>query len=259
MHTADGNPTQPRLDRSYRYTTITSIQLLDCATIPIVIALSFVILRTSYRPSHYLGAAICLGGLAFIVYADSAVQQVDSGGASNPTLGDGLCFIGAALYAISNVAEEYAVKNHSKTEFLAFVGLFGAVISGVQMAILEREQLASMSWSADNVGLFLGFSVCLFLMYSLVPVFIGMSSATLMNLSLLTADVYSLLFGLFLFKLAFSPLYFAGFAVVLLGLVGYMWWPEGHRRSGDAATLLPRSATAYRALNSSSSLGDSDS
>lgn len=44
-----------------------------------------------------------------------------------------------------------------------------------------------------------GFSICLFLLYNLMPLAMKLSSATVVNLSLLTADFYSLLCGLFLF------------------------------------------------------------
>jgi hypothetical protein len=34
---------------------------------------------------------------------------------------------------VSNVAEEYVVKNFDRTEFLAMLGLFGSLINGVQL------------------------------------------------------------------------------------------------------------------------------
>ena len=49
-------------------------------------------------------------------------------------------------------------------------------------------------------GLFAGFGFTLFLFYSLTPWVIRMSSAVVFNLSLLTSDFYSLLFGIFLFN-----------------------------------------------------------
>ncbi len=48
-------------------------------------------------------------------------------------LGDGLVLVSAALYAVSNVCQEYTVKNLSRVEFLGMMGLFGTLISGVQM------------------------------------------------------------------------------------------------------------------------------
>jgi len=43
------------------------------------------------------------------------------------------------------------------------------------------------------------FVVCLFLLYSSMTVVIQMTSATTVNLAILSADFYTLLFGLFLF------------------------------------------------------------
>ena len=64
---------------------------------------------------------------------------------------------------------------------------------------LERMDIAKIQWSPSVGGLFSGFGVSLFLFYSLTPWVIRMSSAVVFNLSLLTADFYSLIFGLFLF------------------------------------------------------------
>ena len=55
--------------------------------------------------------------------------------ASNILLGDGLVLISATLYAVSNVCQEYTVKNLSRVEFLGMVGLFGTIISTIQMCV----------------------------------------------------------------------------------------------------------------------------
>ena len=47
--------------------------------------------------------------------------------------------------------------------------------------------------------LYVGFTACMFGLYSFMPVVIKKTSATSVNLSLLTADLYSLFCGLFLF------------------------------------------------------------
>ena len=40
---------------AYRYTSLTSVTLLDCFTIPCALALSALVLRARYRPGHYAG------------------------------------------------------------------------------------------------------------------------------------------------------------------------------------------------------------
>lgn len=53
--------------------------------------------------------------------------------ASNVALGDVLVIVGAILYGVSNVCEEYVVRKYDKVEFLAMVGLFGSFINGAQL------------------------------------------------------------------------------------------------------------------------------
>jgi len=45
--------------------------LLDCFTIPCVMLLSFIFLKTRFRFIHYLGVALCLSGLALLVTTDA--------------------------------------------------------------------------------------------------------------------------------------------------------------------------------------------
>lgn len=67
-------------------------------------------------------------------------------------------------------------------------------------AILERQALATLEWNTTIILLLVAFGVCMFLLYSLMPVVMKLSSATAVNISLLTADLYALFAGLFLFQ-----------------------------------------------------------
>ena len=53
--------------------------------------------------------------------------------ASNVALGDILIIVGASLYGVSNICEEYVVRHYDKIEFLGMVGLFGSFINGAQL------------------------------------------------------------------------------------------------------------------------------
>jgi solute carrier family 35, member F1/2 len=79
------------------------------------------------------------------------------------------------------------------------VGLFGFLLSSLQVALLEYRRLALFQWtsiSAWMFGLFTGSMVCF---YSLVSLVMRRASALLFNISVLTSDFYSLLTGVFLF------------------------------------------------------------
>ena len=41
------------------------------------------------------------------------------------------------MYGVSNVAQEFVVKNFSRAEFLGMIGLFGSFISAIQMYVFH--------------------------------------------------------------------------------------------------------------------------
>jgi solute carrier family 35 protein F1/2 len=100
-----------------------------------------------YLLSHIIGVAICIVGVACLIYADVLTENTDptAGGrllmcvrgsvrpGSNRLLGDILVLAGATLYAVSNVCTEFFVKSFSRVEFLGMIGLFGSIISGLQL------------------------------------------------------------------------------------------------------------------------------
>ncbi|XP_078513167.1 solute carrier family 35 member F2 isoform X1 [Lissotriton helveticus] len=212
------------LVKAYQFTSITSVQLLDCVGIPVLMALSWFILQSRYRPIHFAAVVVCLGGVGTMVGAD-VLSGREEGKASDMLIGDGLVLLGACLYAVSNVCEEYIVKNLSREEFLGMVGLFGTFVSGMQLMIVEYHDVAAIHWDWKIALLFIGFALCMFGLYSLMPVVIKVTSATSVNLGILTADLYSLFFGLFLFGYAFSGLYILAFVIIMVGFLLYCSTP----------------------------------
>ncbi|KAG7321119.1 hypothetical protein KOW79_015534 [Hemibagrus wyckioides] len=203
---------------AYQFTTITSIQLLDCFVIPVLMVLSWFFLKTRYRPLHFIAVAVCLLGVGAMVGADLLAGR-DQGSNSDVLLGDGLVLISAALYAVSNMCQEYTVKNLSRVEFLGMMGLFGTLISGVQMAVLEAGAVSKITWDWTISLLFFAYVLCMYGLYSFMPVVVKMTSATAVNLSLLTADLFSLFCGIVLFHYKFSVLYIVSFVVITVGFV----------------------------------------
>lgn len=125
-----------------------------------LLILSRIFLKTRYRIIHYIAVCACLAGVGTMVGAD-LLSGRDQGSSKNTNdkllkdctvkcfpninyvvltstarnvlLGDGLVIISATLYAISNLCQEYTVKNKSRVEFLGMLGLFGMLISGIQL------------------------------------------------------------------------------------------------------------------------------
>jgi len=154
--------------------------------------LSWRLFNARYRKVHLVGAGVAILGLGLLVTSDAVLGKSSTGQqeeAPNPILGDILVMIGACLYGVSNIGQEYMVKERDRVEFLFFLGLFGSAIGGVQMGIFEHEAIRDLFLQADAriLGYLLGFNGCLFGMYVAVPILLEVSSATFMNLSLLTA------------------------------------------------------------------------
>ncbi|RLO09843.1 hypothetical protein DYB28_004621 [Aphanomyces astaci] len=199
---------------AYKYTTISSAMLLDCFTLPVVMFLSITFLHAKYATQHYAGVGLCLFGICFLIVSD-IMNYKDSSFASdsfNTTalVGDALSLLGATIYGVSNVAQEYFVKTKS-TGSAAFLALYVAA---------------------------------LFLMYSIM---LRDGDSAIFNMSLLTSDFFGVLAGIYLFHESLSWLYCVGFISILAGLAVYTRAPSPTATSKVAlhdACLLPDHSAA---------------
>ncbi|XP_053187905.1 solute carrier family 35 member F2 [Scomber japonicus] len=229
--------------KAYQYTTLTSIQLLDCFVIPVLMVLSWFFLKTRYRMVHFVAVMVCLLGVGAMVGADIMAGR-EQGSSSDVLLGDGLVLLSAVLYAVSNVCQEHTVKNLSRIEFLGMMGFFGTLISGIQLAVLEIPAVQEIQWDIHIYMLFAVYALCMYTLYSFMPVVVKMTSATAVNLSLLTADLFSLFCGIFLFHYTFSALYIISFVVITVGFVlfnavpTYSALPETRSSEDDPAEVF---------------------
>ncbi|CAJ1977806.1 unnamed protein product [Sphenostylis stenocarpa] len=205
--------------KAYQYTSLTSVMLLDCWSIPCVMLLTWIFLKTKYRSIKITGILVCLAGLVLVVFSD--VHAADRAGGSNPRIGDLLVIAGATLYAVSNVSEEFLVKNADRVELMAMLGLFGGIVSAIQISILERNELKSIHWSAGAALPFVGFAVAMFMFYSLVPVLLKINGSTMLNLSLLTSDMWAVLIRIFAYHEKVDRKYYVAFGAVVVGLIIY--------------------------------------
>ncbi|KAK9159467.1 hypothetical protein Syun_005808 [Stephania yunnanensis] len=224
--------------KAYQYTSLTSVMLLDCWTIPSVIFLTWFFLKEKYRYRRLLGVAVCVAGLVTVVFSD--VHSKDRAGGKNPIKGDLIVVAGATLYAVSNVSEEFLVKSAERVELMAMLGLFGAIISGCQISILERKELQSIRWSTGAVLPFVGFAAAMFLIYSSVPILLKISGSTMLNLSLLTADMWTVLIRIFAYHEKVDWMYYIAFGAVAIGLIIY----SGGAKEEDRARIEVEAETS---------------
>lgn len=211
---------------AYQYTSIASVMLLDCFTIPCAMMLSRFALGARYTKLHIVACLICVAGLILTVSSDVYSEGSGPSPKGPAWFGDLMVLCGACLYGISNVLQESILKGlNQRCEALGMLGICGSVISGIQALATERTAISAIVWTLPALLYLLGFQLCLFSMYVLTSVFLLRSDATLFNLSLLTSDVYSVLFSWFVQHQRFSWVYGAAFTTTVSGLVLYHWQP----------------------------------
>lgn len=169
---------------------------MGCVAIPVALALSCLVLGVRYRMVHILAVSVCLMGIGCLVWANIDDTKVDG---KNQLVGDMLCLGGAVLFAIVTVLQELSVKNTDVVEYLGLLGLFGSIVSGVQMILLEKRTLLTISWK-DSSMLLSTFTSCQFLFCTLSSVFLMNMGTTALHLSLITGNFYTLVLGMILFN-----------------------------------------------------------
>lgn len=207
------------------YVNLPMRALLSTISTPVVMTLSRIFLRTNYKLLSVFGASLAVGGVVFA--SVSQLSTVASGDlkahlSSDILLGYGMCSLSAVLYGISNVYTEWVTKSGgSLLEYLALSSTFSTAWSMVYLLGFRIEELSSVKMFLTSIaGVYL--CICclsLTLFYSLLPIVMLRSSATLFNLSLLTTNFYSLVVGYWLFGDVIDLSFFISFVMVMLGLI----------------------------------------
>ncbi|KAK9701014.1 Solute carrier family 35 [Popillia japonica] len=205
------------MSTAHQFTTLTCIQLLGCVAIPVALALSCLVLGVRYRMVHIIAVSVCLMGVGGLVMANIDDKKVDG---KNQLVGDMLCLGGAVLFAIVTILQELSVKNTDVVEYLGLLGLFGSIVSGIQMLLLEKQTLLNASWTETSV-LLTPLTVCQFIYCTLSSVYLLTMGTTALHLSLLSGNFYTMVFGMLLFKQKFHALYFLSYTLTMTGVYTY--------------------------------------
>ena len=206
--------------RALSLTSMTSAQLLNSSTVPFVVFLSFLLFRR--KPSLYqiLGLVVAVSGLGCVIYADILKRGVDQ---DNHWIGNCLSLTAAFLYAACNCLEEKVLVNGSGSclEMLGMLGFWGTLLSSSQSLISESVDISQVTW--EVFGYWSCFTLSMVSFYGLLSFFLSRWDASLFNLSILTASVYSAIIESIVtryFQLGYW-LYGLGFFLTLAGCAMY--------------------------------------
>ncbi|KAK8016192.1 hypothetical protein PG993_014381 [Apiospora rasikravindrae] len=205
---------------AYRYTNLLSAQLLNFWSIVCVVIISFTLLKVRYKWAQILGILVACGGMGILLASDH-IQGSNGGPGENLLKGDLFGLAGATLYGMSNVFEEWFVSKRPVYEVLSFLGLFGIFINGATGAIFDRTTLIGSTWDGDVAGYLVGYTLVLFIFYSLAPLILRMGSAAFFDISLLTGNFWGTIIGIHVFGYAIHFMYPIAFVCIIIGLVVY--------------------------------------
>jgi len=205
---------------AYRYTNILSAQLLNFWSIVCVVLISFFLLRVRYKLFQIIGILVCCGGMGILLASDH-IQGTNGGRGENMLKGDLFGLLGATLYGVSNVTEEFLVSKRPMYEVLSFLGICGLCIIGVQAAIFDRHTIEGVVWTGPVIGYLVGFTLALTIFYTLAPIILRMASAAFFDISLLTANFWGVIIGIRVFGYVIHFMYPIAFVLIILGLTTY--------------------------------------
>lgn len=215
-------------------------------------AFSRLLLKREYRFVHILGGIVCISGIVVNTVSDlkgtgSEVEQIGSREDVVPVehlYGDFLAIGGAVLLGLDDVISEMLIKNYGGLDELLFMKwLFGVGICATQLLVFERDDFIQLFGNqgvepctvSTRLLLLCGYTLFQFLDMLGELKFLSISEAALLNLSLLTSDLWATIFSVLAVGFVPSGLYFVAFLLIVAGIVLYEAAPSplGHTTPKD--------------------------
>ena len=239
---------------SFRYTTLTSVMLLDAIALPSAMALSRIFLRRRYVDIHIMGAIICVFGTTFNVLGDWHTMKQQGNARDehfpNKLLGDTLAIAGSVIYGANNVInEKFSRYGGGPLEYLACLGFCGTFMASIQTLIFDRQHVSNLLSGDQTCSTSMGLSLVITfaftksLLYCGSSLFLVHSEAALLNISLLTSDLWSVGFAWAFEGLMPSPFFLAALSLIFGGVCIYEIAPSPIVDDIDAGIRRLRSAT----------------
>jgi solute carrier family 35 protein F1/2 len=218
---------------AFRFTSLTSASVLDAMAIPSAMLFSKLCLRRRYLKVHLLGVTACLCGMVANVYCDLEQAEDDSDKEAKEyphlVLGDCLAILGGLGFGARDVLTERNVREFGGTcEYLGMIGLWGTVISAIQVLLLERQDVYDFFHAADEtcpkhtgLALLVTYVVTTATRYVGQAHFLQVSEAALLNLSLLTGDLWSAIYEIVAERIVPPSLFWVSLILVVGGVFVY--------------------------------------
>ena len=195
---------------AYNTTSLASAMLLVTTVIFWVAPLSYFVFHRKINWKQFIAILIAAGGISLVFVAD--------GTEGSRWVGNLLALGSAVCYAISTVTQEKVVNDASVRLYLCRFSVCAFPLAAALSGGLEWKIIYNYDWCWKSVLLILAYSILLAIYYTAVPIILQYSNATVMNLSSLTSNFYSLAISIFFFGSEASWLYLVGFICIPIAI-----------------------------------------
>lgn len=191
---------------TYSLTSIASSVILATTVIFWVAPMNFFFLRRNLTWVQGVCILTGMGGVVCVVISD--------GFENDKWIGNVLALSSAICYAIANILQEYLVYEASVSTLMFRFSLLCSPLAAIACSAFEWRKIYNFEWKYQSILLIIIYVVGLTFYYMFVPVILQHSSATEMNMSLLTSNLFSIIISYFVFGDRFKLLYIAGFILI---------------------------------------------
>lgn len=211
---------------SLKHITVSSWTLLQTCNFAIIIPLTTIFLKARYKWTHIFAAVISITGLVLLILSNvNGTSFIDE---EKPVgdifIGFLMAWIGFASFAIVNVTTEILVKG--KADRCEIMGMFG-VSTGVLSLVLSFScgELSFPMFSKNRLLLYSFASISsIYAFYMTTPIVLKRSGAALLQLSLLSSNIWSLLADIFIVReFNYNLVGFCiAFGMIVLGMLSFV-------------------------------------
>eukprot|EP00986_Skeletonema_menzelii_P006442 scaffold2430_cov146-Skeletonema_menzelii.AAC.14 len=234
---------------AFRYTSFTFVYVSDALAIPSAMIFTKLIIKRGYLWMHLIGGAICMAGIVVNTASDMSLQDgLEHTASLEHIRGDLYAVLGAVLLGLDDVLSEILVTDYGGvTEMLFMKGLFGTLISMLQMGLFEIDSVRDL-FGANYGACDISRRMALFLThvaFRTIDVwgemqFLLVSEAALLNLMLLTSDLYAALFDVIRVGIHLTGYFYAAFGMISFGIIVYEAGPSPTESDGCGSANTPR-------------------
>lgn len=229
---------------AFRYTSFSFVYVSDALAIPSSMIFTKLIMKRGYRWLHLIGGAICMAGIVVNTASDLTLENgLDHASSVEHIRGDLYAILGAVLLGLDDVLSEILVTDFGGvTEMLFMKGLFGTLISIVQLLLFELDNAMKLFGEKSGSPCDLSRRLTLFFVHVSFRAmdvwgemqFLFVSEAALLNLMLLTSDLFAAIFDVIRIGIRLTPYFYGAFALICFGIVLYEAAPSPTETGSEA-------------------------